>query len=219
MRYQIFLLVTLIVSLSTGLFSLAHINRFLAQENTIVGSWTNDNSEIVFDSDNTVAGTKAQVLGASTATQSLKPSYSLQSYQGYLFDQYLAQQRSPLYGYGEEFVKACKKYGAPADCTLLLAIAKVETDLCKTDISAKQFNCWGWGGSGSNRILFNSFPEAIDTITGRLKANYGDRFFQNPNNGALRYCGAHCTSWGRHVQSERERINNFFKSNGHSELF
>lgn len=220
MRYQFFLLLTLVVCLSTGLFAVTHIIRLANQRNVVVGSWNNDGSEVVFDSLES-KGVGERVLGATTENFVIAsaPRTEVKSYKGYLFDLYLAQNRSPLYGYGDEFVKACKKYDTPEDCTLLLAIGKVETNLCRTDISARQYNCWGWGGSGSNRILFSSFPQAIDTITGRLKTGYGDRFFNNPSNGALSYCGAHCTSWGRHVQSERERINAFFIANGHPALF
>lgn len=214
MRYQFFLLLTLVVSFSTGLFAVSQVYRYFTQKQIVLGAWNNEAAEVSFG-ELAPTATSARVLGASTGEQYLAPRTYSTSYQGYIFDQYFAQNGSPLYGHGDEFVKACQKYGAPKDCLLLPAIAKVETNLCKTDISAKQYNCWGWGGSGSNRILFSSFPESIDTITRRLMIGYGTRFFNDANYGGLTYCGAHCVNWGKHVESEKRRLTAFFRAYGY----
>lgn len=162
-----------------------------------------------------------EVLGASTETEPAGASLKLVSYQGLILDRYFSKERSPLYGHGQDFIDACRKYGAPSDCTLLPAIAKVETDLCKAErgISARQHNCWGFGGGPATRILYPNFETAIDEITRRLMDGYGTKFFQNPNWGERAYCGPNCTSWGEKVQSERIRINNYFVSQGHPKLF
>lgn len=129
-----------------------------------------------------------------------------------VFDLYFLENNSPLYGHGKDFVAACDKYNTPQDCTLLPAIAKVETNLCKTDISASQYNCWGYGGSGENRIIYSSFEESIDSITGRLMNGYRTAFFEDPEIGELYYCGSHCHLWGDHVKEVqnqlRARLNN-----------
>jgi hypothetical protein len=218
MRYQVFLLITLVVSLSTGLFAATQIFNYFTQKQIVLGAWNNETSEIVFAQEQGGEGENMRVLGASSSETVIVPEATSKSFQGHIFDLYFAQQDSPLYGYGEHFVEACRTYGAPEDCTLLPAIAKVETNFCKTDISAQQFNCWGWGGSGPNRILFNSFPQAIDTITRRLMIGYGERFFNDANFGGLTYCGRHCVNWGNYVEEEKRRIDRFFESNGYSDL-
>ncbi len=125
---------------------------------------------------------------------------------GYILDEYFKENNSPLYGYGQTFVDACKKYNAPEDCTLLPAIAKIETNLCTTDISAKQHNCWGFGGSGKNRILYKDFTTAIFDITNRLMQGYGKAFFEDPELGELFYCGSHCNLWGDKVKAEQNKL-------------
>lgn len=145
---------------------------------------------------------------------------TLTSHVGLVLDLYFERENSPLRGQGETFSRACRKYGAPADCLLLPAIAKVETDLCKAEggISARQHNCWGFGGSGPNRILYPNFSTAIDEITRRLMSGYGYNFFRNPEIGELAYCGAHCNTWGEKVNSEISRINQFNISQGYPSL-
>jgi hypothetical protein len=218
MRYQIFLLTTLILTISIGLYASTQIFKFFTEKHIVLGAWDQAQSAMIYSSESDE--NTPSVLGLSVAsTQGFLPHAVFVSSQGFLFDKYFEMHNSPLQGYGQNFVEACHKYSTPSDCTLLLAIAKVETDLCKTDISAQQYNCWGWGGSGRNRVIFDSFPEAIDIITGKVKQGYGDRFFEDANNGALRYCGSHCTNYGNYVESEKHRINDFFKSNGHPGLF
>lgn len=136
-------------------------------------------------------------------------------YRARVLDLYFKKNGSPLYKHGGDFVAACDRYKAPSECTLLPAIAKVETDLCKTGISASQFNCWGYGGSGSNRIVYPNFETAIEQITKNLINGYSVRFFQDPEYGELTYCGAHCDKWGDHVKSAQVQIRQFAKSLGY----
>ncbi len=227
MKIQIILLLILTLSAATGLYTASQIMSYFRPRNVELSSWDNSKtSRYSLDPENYSLNGNVlapSILGLQTKTDNAgMPASSrsiVKSRQGHIFDQYFAANKSPLAGFGEDFVAACRKYAAPSDCTLLPAIAKVETNHCRTDISAKQFNCWGFGGSGPNRILYSSFPQAIDEITRRLMSGYGTRFFQNPNNGALSYCGGHCVNWGDHVQSERLRINSFFRSKGHPALF
>jgi len=154
----------------------------------------------------------------SVKGESLLPTHievETYSYRAWILDEYFKKHSSPLEGKGQVFVDACNKYNAPKDCTLLPAIAKVETDLCKTDISARQYNCWGYGGSGENRIVYQSFEQAIDDITGRLMKGYGLRFFNNPEAGQLFYCGSHCDAWGGHVKSVQNDIKQYAISLGY----
>ncbi len=137
-------------------------------------------------------------------------SANFQDYRAYVLDKYFALNRSPLSGFGSDFIEACDKYKAPSDCTTIPAIAYVETGLCTLGISQAQFNCWGWGGSGENRILFKSYPEAIDSITKGMVNGYG-KIMQQPDKIVTTYCGPHCNNWAEGVTTQRNKINNMSK--------
>ncbi|MBN1332040.1 hypothetical protein JW978_04115 [Candidatus Dojkabacteria bacterium] len=171
-----------------------------------------DRQEMNFDYE-IIQNNAGSVQGVSTKISSLKVE-TLDS-RGWVFDQYLKNNDSPLAGHGEDFVNACDKFNTPHDCTLLIAIAKVETNLCKTGISSKQYNCWGYGGSGENRIIYTSFEQAIDDITGRLMNGYRARFFEDPEAGELFYCGAHCNSWGDKVKDVQNELKAYAKELGY----
>ena len=138
-----------------------------------------------------------------------------------VLDEYFARNKSPLQGKGIDFIRACEKYGAPSDCTLLPAIGYIETRLCTLALSEKQNNCWGWGGAGSNRVIFPDLETAIDFITKRLMEIpfYKTEFFQDPVKGQYFYCGLHCDMWGTYVQNARLDINNLSIEMGYPALF
>jgi hypothetical protein len=140
----------------------------------------------------------------SVSTQS-----EIYDYRAHIFDSYFRENNSPLTGYGQYFVDACDKYGAPHDCLLMVAIAKAETDLCKTEGADLQKNCWGFGGSGPNRIVYPNYETSITEVTRRVMEGYGTRFFNDANNGKLYYCGQHCDRWGDVVNSYKYDINRF----------
>jgi hypothetical protein len=124
--------------------------------------------------------------------------------------------KSPLADYSDEFIEACERYGVN-NWQLLPAIAMAETLGCQTGESFRQRNCWGWGGSGSNRVEFDSFKQAIDTITYRMIAGYGnDRM--NARDIQSTYCGISCMQWGWRwaigVNNYTIRINDFGQSYG-----
>ena len=138
-----------------------------------------------------------------------------------VFDTYFERGNSPLQGYGKDFLKACEKYGAPYDCTLLPAIGYIETRNCTLAASDRQKNCWGWGGAGENRVVFPDYPTAIDSVTQKLMTIpfYKTEFFNNPVYAQFYYCGAHCDKWGTYVQQARQDINNISVELGYRKLF
>lgn len=138
-----------------------------------------------------------------------------------VLDEYFVRNKSPLAGYGKYFFKACEKYGAPEDCTLLPAIGYIETRLCTLALSDKQKNCWGWGGAGENRVIFPDYETAIDEITKKLMTIpfYGTKFFNDPVYGQFYYCGKHCDKYGTYVQQAREDINKLAEEMGYPKLF
>ncbi|HEX7042282.1 MAG TPA: hypothetical protein VF189_03450 [Patescibacteria group bacterium] len=76
---------------------------------------------------------------------------------------FLTTYHSPLAPYADLFVSKADQYHI--DYRLLPAIAMQETTLCKKTLKNAQFNCWGWGIYGKQITNFNSFTEAIDTIS------------------------------------------------------
>ncbi|KXK27273.1 MAG: hypothetical protein TR69_WS6001000147 [candidate division WS6 bacterium OLB20] len=139
-------------------------------------------------------------------------------YRAIVLDEFFRRNDSPLYGYGKVFVEKCDQYGAPFDCTTLPAIAWVETRLCGYSFSHDQRNCWGFGGSGPNRIWFDDYEDAIDLITDRLVNAYGPQYMTNPESMQHVYCGPHCNSWGPGVQSMRYTISNLAVEMGYPPL-
>ena len=152
---------------------------------------------------------KSAVLGVN---------YSTTDYRSLVLDEFFKRNNSPLQGFGKDFVVSCNKYDAPYDCTTLSAIAYVETRLCTSPTSHEQRNCWGFGGSGKNRITFSSYPEAIDLITNRLVNAYGSKYMTNPKLMQHTYCGPNCNAWGGAVQSMRYQINSLALEMGYPAL-
>ncbi len=138
-----------------------------------------------------------------------------------VLDTYFARNNSPLEGYGINFLKACEKYNAPYDCTLLPAIAYIETRLCTLAASERQKNCWGWGGAGENRVVYNNFELAIDDITNKIMTIpfYGEKFFKDARVAQFYYCGAHCDKWGTYVNQARDDINRLSQELGYPKLY
>ncbi|KKQ36040.1 MAG: hypothetical protein US52_C0011G0004 [candidate division WS6 bacterium GW2011_GWA2_37_6] len=168
------------------------------------------------NSGSAILSVSANADSNAKTVQSVELSYTSYDYRARVFDLYFKKNNSPLYGHGQAFAAACDRYSTPHDCTLLPAIAKVETDLCKTAGSAAQFNCWGYGGSAENRIVYKNFDQAADDITKRLMAGYSAKFFTDPEYGELTYCGPHCSQWGDHVKTVQNDLKQFAKQNGYS---
>ena len=135
----------------------------------------------------------------------LNPEF--QDYRAFVLDKYFEINKSPLKGFGSEFIVACDKYGLSKDCSVIPAIAFFETRLCTLALSAKQFNCWGFGGSNENRIIFKDFTESIDYVTRTLAHGYGNNLFI-PENIASTYTGNEDTNWATSVNQQRVVIQN-----------
>jgi hypothetical protein len=141
----------------------------------------------------------------SNVIQSSYLSPEFQDYRAYVLDKYFESYSSPLAGFGSQFIVACDKYGLSQDCSVIPAIAFTETKLCTLALSAKQFNCWGFGGSNENRIVFKDFSESIDYVTKTLAKGYGHALF-SPEEIETIYCGPNCLNWGKSVNQQRQYI-------------
>lgn len=155
--------------------------------------------------------TEASVKGINTNPVTLKSKAGDIDYRAYVLDHYFKANSSPLYGTGELFVKACDKYGAPADCLTVAAIAEAETDLCKYHTSATYYNCWGFGGGGEHRIYFQNWGESIDLVTDRLVNAYGLEYMIDPSLMERTFCGWEpgCTNWGTRVKFFMKKISDY----------
>lgn len=84
---------------------------------------------------------------------------------------YLEQQGSPLAPYASDFVKDADTYNL--DWKLLVAISGVESTFGK---AVPCTNAWGFGVYGDQTLCFNSYPEAIQTISKTLREQYMDKW-------------------------------------------
>lgn len=82
---------------------------------------------------------------------------------------YLEQFNSPLAPYADSFIANADKYNL--DWRLVASIAGLESSYGK-QIPYNSYNGWGWGIYGDNVLRFNSWPEAIETISKGLREGY-----------------------------------------------
>lgn len=138
-----------------------------------------------------------------------------------VFDEYFRRHNSPLLGYGQIFVDACVEYGAPKDCTIVVAIARNESRLCTYSISAQMHNCWGFGGGGADRRSYESFNDAIFKVTNVLAYQYGYEYMIDPRKMERTFCGpdAECVGWGSSILFFMEEINNLSIELGYGSLY
>ena len=186
-----------------------------AIEGRVDGALTN------YESDSEDVTSNKQVKGAeySFDRQVISVDISDYDYIVVVIEKFLERYNSPLVGMGDVFVAACDKYDAPFDCTTVTAIAHVETALCTYKPSQAQKNCWGFGGSGENRIVFDSYEDGIYYVTERLVNGYGPEYMLDPVKMQYTYCGSHCDKWGGYVQAKRIEQNNIAIELGFPPLF
>ncbi len=110
--------------------------------------------------------------------------------------QYLTVYGSPLIPYAEKIVQIADKYGL--DYRLITAIAQQESNLCKI-IPYDSYNCWGWGITGSSTLYFDSYDQAIETVTKGLKENYINKGYVTPDEIMTKYTPHSNGSWARGV--------------------
>lgn len=106
----------------------------------------------------------------------------------YFFRKY----ESVLYDNAEFIVKMADKY--KLDYRLIPAIAMQESGLCK-NIYEGSHNCWGWGIYGNKVTRFNSYEEAIETVSRGLKINYIDKGLVTPEDIMRKYTPPSAGSW------------------------
>ncbi len=110
--------------------------------------------------------------------------------------QYLNSYSSPLATYSDEIVQLADKYGI--DYRFIPAIAQQESGLCRF-IPEGSHNCWGWGINSASNLGFDSYSDAIETVTRGLKKNYIDMGLTTPSQIMTKYTPQSNGSWARGV--------------------
>ena len=112
----------------------------------------------------------------------------------YFFRKY----NSVLYDHAETFVRRADENRF--DYRLLPAIAMQESNLCKY-IYEDSHNCLGWGIYGNRVTRFDSYDEAIDTISRGMKKYYIDKGLTTPEEIMRKYTPPSDGSWAYGVNT------------------
>lgn len=131
----------------------------------------------------------AQVLGEITDRKNNSQNYQFTaSYKASISEEYsteikpgdarsanlkafLRKYNSELYNYADKIIQEADKY--QFDYRLLPAIAMQESNLCRV-IPENSYNCWGWGIYGTTVTRFDSYDDAIETVSKGIKEHYID---------------------------------------------
>lgn len=117
--------------------------------------------------------------------------------------EYFSKHRSPLEEYAEYVVETADFYGL--DYRLIPAIAMQESNLCKK-IPSNSYNCWGFGIYGNKVKRFESYTEAIDTVTRTLARDYKSAGLESPEEIMRRYTPANTNNWAGNVALFMEKL-------------
>jgi hypothetical protein len=110
--------------------------------------------------------------------------------------QFFARYKSPLEPFASNVVEDADKYSL--DFRLVPSIAMQESNLCKKIIT-DSYNCWGFGIYGKKITRFESFPEAIETVTKTLSQNYIAGGLNTPEEIMKKYTPSSNGSWANNV--------------------
>ena len=117
--------------------------------------------------------------------------------------QFFAKYKSPLEPFASNVVEQADKYGL--DFRLIPSIAMQESNLCQK-IIADSHNCWGFGIYGKKVTKFQSYPEAIETVTRTLAQNYVAGGLNTPETIMKKYTPSSNGSWANGVNYFMDRL-------------
>lgn len=127
-----------------------------------------------------------------------------------LIEQFFAKYKSPLSGYGEEFVQAADKYGLPWE--LLPAITMQESNGGKKLPKEDCLNPFGWGVHSKSTLCFPTWEESIEKVAAGLKKHYVDQGLNTTNEIMSKYNPTSFKrdgSWGSGVEYFVEELRGF----------
>lgn len=113
-----------------------------------------------------------------------------------LLKDYLNFYHSPLEKYATDLVTHADLNSL--DYRLLTAIAQQESNLCKF-MPAQTYNCWGWGIHSKGTLAFNSYVEAIATVSKGIKEEYIEKGFLTIDDIMSKYTPLSNGSWSQGV--------------------
>jgi hypothetical protein len=105
--------------------------------------------------------------------------------------------------FASNVVEQADKYGL--DFRLIPSIAMQESNLCQK-IIADSHNCWGFGIYGKKVTKFQSYPEAIETVTRTLAQNYVAGGLNTPETIMKKYTPSNNGSWANGVNYFMDRL-------------
>ena len=106
--------------------------------------------------------------------------------------QYLNRYGSNLESQSNFIVETSDKYGL--DYRLITAIAQQESNLCKI-IPPESYNCWGWGIHSKGSLGFETYQEAIETVSKGLREEYIDKGYTTVEEIMSKYTPMSDGSW------------------------
>jgi hypothetical protein len=119
---------------------------------------------------------------------------------------YLRSLNSPLFDHADLLVEEADKNGY--DYRLLVAISLQESLACRK-IPENSYNCWGWGIYGDKITRFESYDDAIRTVSAGMKRNYLDKGLVTTEQIMSKYNPSSDGSWSRAVRFFFHKIENF----------
>ena len=150
---------------------------------------------------------KKEILSYSSSYEATNKTISFdftsQDARLYLLQSYLDENDSPLALHADDLIFSSDKYGF--DYRLLPAIAQQESTLCKNSPD-NCYNCWGWGIHSKGTLCFNSYEEAIDTVSKGIKEKYLDRGYSTLESIMKKYAPVSQGSWAKGVNLFMEEI-------------
>lgn len=144
------------------------------------------------------ANTTTRVLAAADNQEfpSVSSNIVLADGRSQILKNYLVKVDSELAPYTDLLVSTADKYGL--DYRLLTAIAIKESGACRI-IPPGGHNCWGWGIHSAGTLGFDSYEEAIETVSKGLKEKYIDQGYITPDQIMKKYAHKDSTTWGPDV--------------------
>lgn len=105
---------------------------------------------------------------------------------------FFRKYKSNLLLFADDVVSAADKYGL--DYRLIPAIAMQESGGCKHAPTGSH-NCWGFGIYGKKVTKFDSYEQAIDTVTKTLATKYKANGLETPEQIMTKYTPGSNGSW------------------------
>lgn len=151
------------------------------------------------DDDQDLSRNSPLVLGV------MESNVELQDGRSAALKRYLRKIDSPLFDYADLLVEEADKYNY--DYKLLVAIALQESTGCKFS-PEDSHNCWGWGIYGDKITRFESYEEAIRTVSKGIKEHYIDKGYITTEDIMSKYTPSSDGSWAWGVRFFFDKIEN-----------